>query len=444
MLRCPVEYSCEPPLRTFEPWKAKGRPSIRRLGWLAAVPLLALRLPAAAPRLPRAQAVIRAAIAAHAFPGAALAVGWRGRSIALRGFGHFTYAPGSPRVTANTIYDLASLSKVVGTTSALMMLYDRHRFRLREPLVRILPGFGHIPAGERGDPLWPARRRVTLFELLTHTSGLPPWLPLYKCGLPGFNCSIPGYSGPDTGLPYPVPPYLLRAAVEQVPLVAYPATKYAYSDFNFMLLGQVVERLSHLPLNLFLARRLFRPLRLRSTLYQPPRRLWRRIPPEEYDAVYRHILVHGFVHDENAYALDGVAGHAGLFSSARDLARFARLLLAGGRYRGRRYFRSATVRLFTRRAPTVLADLGLGWDKRTDISDTIPWFSRQSYGHTGFTGTSIWIDPVRRLYIVLLTNRVYPTRANHQIMQVRRELYRAVFDDLGLAPRGAAGSEGRR
>ena len=399
--------------------------------------LAAMLPPAKAARparhLPRAQAVIRAAVAAHAFPGAALAVGWRGRLIMLRGFGHFTYDPRSPRVTANSIYDLASVSKVVGTTSALMMLYDRHRFRLRERLVRILPGFGHVPASERGDPLWPARRRVTIFELLTHTSGLPPWLALYKCGQPGYNCSIPGY-GAAFGLPFPAPPYLLRAAVQQVPLVAYPATKYAYSDFNFMLLGEVVERLSHQPLNVFLHRRLFRPMGMRSTLYQPPIRLWRRIPPTENDTYYRHIQVRGFVHDENAYALDGVAGHAGLFSSARDLARFSQLMLNRGRYRGRRYFRASTVRLFTRRAPTVLADLGLGWDKSTDISDSIPWFSKQSYGHTGFTGTSIWIDPVRRLYIVLLTNRVYPTRADEKIIKVRRQLYRAVFEDLGLEP----------
>lgn len=394
---------------------------------------------AAAPNpLPRTAVVMRRAIAGHAFPGGSLAVGWRGRLIALRGFGHFTYDPRSPRVTANTIYDLASLSKVVGTTSALIMLYDRHRFTLREPLARILPGFTRIPASERGDPLWPARRRVTLFELLTHTSGLPPWLPLYKCGLPGFNCSIPGY-GANSGLPYPAPPYLLRPAVEQVPLVAYPGTKYAYSDFNFMLLGQVVERLTREPLNVYLQRHFFRPLGLRSTLYQPPRRLWGRIPPTENDTYYRHMLVHGFVHDENAYALDGVAGHAGLFSSARDLARFARLMLNRGRYAGRRYFRASTVRLFTRRAPTVLADLGLGWDKRTDISDTIGWFSRQSYGHTGFTGTSIWIDPPRRLFIVLLTNRVYPTRANGKILRARRQLYRAVFEDLGIAPKTAAG-----
>lgn len=388
--------------------------------------------------LPRANAEIERAIQARAFPGAALAVGYRGKLVEMRGFGHFTYAPHSSPVTPDTIYDLASLTKVTATTPSVMLLYDRGLLHLSTHVGDILWRFDHPEPYDTAIDRY--RKQVTVRELLEHIAGLPAWLPLYRCGADLADC-LPRPGQPavsETQLPHPTARQV-RIDVDHVPLIRQPDTKYQYSDFSFMLLGQVVENMSGEALNRFAAQNLFHPLGMTSTGFRPARRLDRRIPPEEQDTYYRHRLVQGFVDDENAYAQNGVSGHAGLFSDARDLARYAQMMLNDGYFDGHRYLRSSTVQLFTRRQPDgdPASTRGLGWDTLSAGGQwQSPWFSKDSYGHTGFTGTSIWIDPDRRIFVILLTNRIYPTRDNLKILKERSRVYDAVLQDLGLAPRG--------
>jgi CubicO group peptidase (beta-lactamase class C family) len=371
-------------------------------------------------------AYIRRAIGDSVSPGVAIAVGRRGELVRLRGYGRLDWDPASADVTPFSLYDLASLTKVVGTTAALMILVEEGRVRLEDPVVRYLPEF------ERGDP---RKREVTVEDLLRHRSGLPAFRQFF---LATQNSAE------------------VRDAVLSLPLDAAPRTRTLYSDIGFMVLGWVVAEVVGEPLDRFLNRRLYASLGMRDTQFNPDLSERWRIAPTERNSAFRPYLIHGEVHDENAFVLGGVAGHAGLFSSAQDLSVFARLLTMGGMLSPClheaaagvpcgarsipieiRFFDGETVARFTRRIDPQVSQ-GLGWDTPSGNSSSGSFFSARSFGHTGFTGTSIWIDPERDLFVVLLTNRVNSTRENTRHVAFRREVHDRValaIRDVVIEPR---------
>ena len=365
--------------------------------------------------LAEADRVVERAVAERAFPGGVLAVGRDGALVELRAFGRLSYEPDAPEVRADTIYDLASLTKVVVTNTIAMILVDEGRLDLDKPVVDFLPRF-------RGG----SRDRVTVAQLLTHSSGMEWWAPLYK-----------ELKGRDA--------YLER--IQGLELTHEPGTRSVYSDLGVLLLGEVLERVAGRSLDELARQRIFKPLGMQDTGFRPPAGLVPRIAPTEQDP-WRGRLLRGEVHDENAWALGGVAPHAGLFGTASDLARFAQMLLNGGVFEHRRIVSRETVERFTRRAGIPGSTRAIGWDTAADetgarsstagepgYSSAGSLFSARSFGHTGFTGTSLWMDPERRLFVVLLTNRVHPTRENKAILEVRSRLADAVV--RALAP-GAA------
>ncbi|HYK82814.1 MAG TPA: serine hydrolase domain-containing protein [Gemmatimonadales bacterium] len=326
-----------------------------------------------------------------AFPGAVVAVGRHGRLALLAAVGHYGVADPRP-VAPGTIYDLASLTKVVGLTTACMLLVDEGKLALDAPVERYVPEF-------RGA----GKAQVTIRLLLSHAAGLPAWRPLFQ----------------ETRS---------RAAalalVDTTPLVTPPGRAAVYSDLGAIVLTQVVERLAGAPLDRWLAQRVFDPLGMAATRFLPPVSWRDRIAPTENDTVFRHRMLRGEVHDENAGRLGGVSGHAGLFSNALDLARFAAMLLNGGAWDTLQLVRSETVAEFTRRQDLVPGSTrALGWDTPPEPPDSNSSagtaLSARAFGHTGFTGTSMWMDPEKDLFVILLTNRVHPTRANTAIRRVR-------------------------
>lgn len=341
-----------------------------------------------------------------AFPGAALMVGYRG-AIVLDGVaGRLDYTPASDAVTDNTLYDLASLSKAIGTTSAAMLLVQSGKLLLDAAVSDYIPEF-------KG----PNKDKVKVRNLLTHSAGLPSFAPIYK---------------EATGS---------EAFVKRIcslPLAYEPGTKSVYSDLGMILLGEIISRTSGRPLDRFLSQNLFTPLGMKSTLYNPPKSLLARAAPTENDP-WRKRVVRGEVHDENAFAMGGVAGHAGLFSTSHDLAIFAQLMLNKGMYDHRRYFNPDVVSRFTALQDPPGAARALGWGKPSERNWTGAAFSPAAFGHTGFTGTSIWIDPQREFFIILLTNRVHPSRDNLLIDEARQAICESVTKALGAA----AGSETR-
>jgi beta-glucosidase-like glycosyl hydrolase/CubicO group peptidase (beta-lactamase class C family) len=351
--------------------------------------------------------VIEKAIADKAFPGATLAVGYKDR-VSLHAFGKLSYDAKSPQVNLRTMYDVASLTKVIVTTTLVEKLVEgdfKSPLNLDAPIERYLPEWGSGP-----QPEW--RHRVTVRHLMTHTSGLPPFKEYWRTSK----------GKEDT----------LRMIFAE-PLEYEPGTKMVYSDLGIILMAEIIQRLTGQPLDDLANEYIFTPLGMRDSMYKPPKKLWPLIAPTEFDANYRHRLIQGEVHDENAYAIGGVSGHAGVFSTAPDLAAFCQMLLNGGVYAHNRILRRATIAQFT--APQELAKgtRTLGWVVPTEGSSSGHYFSPHSFGHTGFTGTSIWIDPDRQVFVVLLTNRVNPTRENHKIAEVRPALHDAVMQALGLA-----------
>jgi beta-N-acetylhexosaminidase len=380
---------------------------------LAANPMILQPAPAAmAERLKPAYDLLDRAVADGAFPGGVLAVGWN-NELAVHAFGKLSRDAKAPEVSAGTIYDVASLTKPIVTTSAVMALVQSGELDLGAPVSRFLPEWGGGGESDR-HPEW--RSRVTVRMLLLHDSGLPAHRDFYR----------DAKSREDV---------LARVMAEA--LVNEPGTKVEYSDLGFILLGEIVERLTGQRLDAF-AESVLAPLQMKNSLFNPAPKLRPQIAPTEDDTTYRKRLLHGEVHDENAWAMSGVAGHAGLFSTAGDIASFAQMLLNGGIYGHHRVFRRSTIEQFTARETVGDSARALGWDVPAHPSSSGQFFSAKSFGHTGFTGTSLWIDPERNLFVVLLTNRVNPTRANEKIRQVRPALHDAVFEGLGLAKETAA------
>ncbi len=337
--------------------------------------------------------IVRTAIADSAFPAAQVAVVHRSALVYNKAFGTYTYEPASRDIDLTTMFDLASLSKVIGTTTAVMKLHDEGRIGLDDPVSRYLPAFAE---GEKA--------AITVRHLLTHRAGFPPFRQFWTF------CATPA---------------AMIDSAFATPLVSPPGDSTIYSDIGFITLGKVVEAVSGTTLDAFLQKEFFGPLGLRSTMYNPSSSLVDRIAPTEVDTSWRKRLVCGEVHDENADFLGGVSGHAGLFSTSKDLAVLMTVIMQQGTYGGRRYLGEATIELFTRNpAPGTRL---LGWDvKSPSGSSAGSLFGPSSFGHTGFTGTSIWVDPDRELCVILLTNRVHPTRANTKISGVRPAVHDAV------------------
>jgi len=341
--------------------------------------------------------VLEQSVVENAFPGAVVAVGRDGVLAHLRAFGRLSYDAGAPAAVPDTIYDLASLTKSVVTTTMAMILVDEGKLDLAKPVSAFLPGF---TGG--------AKDKVTVWHLLTHSSGLDWWGPLFR-----------ELKGRDA--------YLGR--IQGMGLTYEPGTKSLYSDLGAFLLGEVLQRVAGESLDAFGRRRIFEPLGMKDTLFRPGPDLLPRIAPTERDP-WRGRVLRGEVHDENTFALGGVAPHAGLFGTAPDLARFAQMLLNGGVYDHHRIVSRETLERFTRRAGVPGSSRALGWDTPSEGSSAGTLFSSRSFGHTGFTGTSLWVDPDRRLFLVLLTNRVHPTRENEAIRKVRPAVADAVVRAL--------------
>ncbi len=334
-----------------------------------------------------------------AFPGGVVAVGLRDSVVLLAAVGH--YGANDPRpVTPETIYDLASLTKVIALTTECILLVDQGKLNLDAPVQRYLPEF-------RG----PMKDQVTIRHLLTHSAGLAADLPLFDSTR------------------------TREAALRMVdtsPLLSPPGTLFVYSDLSAIVLMQVVERITGRPFDQVLADDVFGPLGMTATRFVPPKSWDDRIAPTEVDTFFRHRLLIGEVHDESAARLGGVSGNAGLFSSAPDLARFAAWLLdtRAGRPGPLRADSGLVHRFTTKQDIPRGSSRALGWDTPSELSSAGTKMGPNAFGHTGFTGTSIWFDPDRNVFIILLTNRVNPTRANTKILQVRRRVADLVNDAL--------------
>ena len=331
----------------------------------------------------------------QAFPGAVFAVLAFDQVLALDGVGGFTYDSPAKPVTPSTVYDLASITKVIATTSMAMLLYEREQLVLDRALVEVLPDFA------AGDP---ARKQVTLGLLLAHASGLPGYARLFS-----------EHSNREQ---------LVKACL-RLPLASSPGSREEYSDPGFILLGLALEAIAGESMEQFCARELFSPLGMTSTCFRP-REDWRSsIPPTENDEGFRHRIIQGEVQDENCFVLGGVGGHAGLFSNALDPLLYAACLL------DKRIFTAETVDLFTTRAGVPPgSSRALGWDTPSLDSSSGRFFSPRSAGHLGYSGTSLWIDFERKIAIVLLTNRTWPRRESQAIRQVRPAFHDAVMESL--------------
>ena len=345
----------------------------------------------------RAFDVIQKGIAQAAFPAASIAVTCRGRLVVLKDFGRFTYEPRSPAVTVATVFDLASVSKAVATTTMAMILYERGLIDLEAPVVSIVPEFAGSDA---------RRNDVTVRMLLAHSSGLPAYEKLF----------LKSKTRDE-----------LLAATCATPLAADPGTTAKYSDIGFIILAIALERIADEGLDRFCQREVFGPLGMTHTAFDPPAAWRASIPPTADDRAFRNRIIQGEVQDENASVLGGVAGHAGLFATAEDMATFAHVLLQGGRP----LVRPETLAPFTRRetAPEGTSR-ALGWDTPSSPSQSGKYFSARSFGHLGYTGTSLWIDPERQLSVTLLTNRTWPDCENKAIKDVRPAFHDAVVEAL--------------
>lgn len=364
--------------------------------------------------------ILQEAVAQQAFPAASLAVTENGKLIALKPFGTFIYqkdlegptgsaAGDFDPPTPSTLFDLASLTKVLATTTMAAILYERGLLELDAPITGTVPQFR--------SPSDPRRDEVTFRMLLAHSSGLPVYEKLF------LNANSRNE--------------LLEAAF-RLPLATDPGTRTEYSDIGFIILGLALETPAAEPLDIFCQREIFGPLAMSDTTFNPQKEIRPRIPPtaDERHAMnsragarstFRNRIIQGEVQDENAWLLGGVAGHAGLFSTAEDLARFAHAMLLGGSP----ILRPETVALFTQRETVPQGtSRALGWDTPSVPSQSGKYFGPRSFGHLGYTGTSLWIDPDRQLSITLLTNRTWPDCSSQAIKQVRPRFHDAIIEAL--------------
>jgi CubicO group peptidase (beta-lactamase class C family) len=351
--------------------------------------------------------VLEAAIAERAFPGCTFGV-LAGDKVVLSGaLGRFTYDDVSVSVTPETVFDLASVTKVAATTAMAMLLYQRGRLDIDMPLGDVLPGFvvGRA-AGDRA-------RHVTIRHLLAHSSGLPGYVQLFKTA-----------HSPAT---------LFRGCLE-LPLEAEPGTRAEYSDPGFILLGKALEVIAREPLAKWTHREIFAPLGMTATRYCPSPHRRPSIPPTEEDPAWRDRVIQGEVQDENASVLGGVAGHAGLFSNVPDMLRLAGAVLDGEERSsgasGTSLFDRGTAEMFAERQAPAGSSRALGWDTPSGNSSAGKHFSGHSIGHLGYSGCSLWIDLDYRIAVCLLTNRTWPDRSNQLIREIRPAFHDAIREGL--------------
>ncbi|MBS1494590.1 MAG: serine hydrolase [Bacteroidetes bacterium] len=351
-------------------------------------------------------------IVSKSFPGAQLLIGTPERILMEKNFGKYTYDSDAPDVTSSSIYDLASVTKVIATTSAIMQLYDNGKLNINDNVWLYIPEFANN-----------GKEDIKITNLLLHNSGLKAWVPFYKTlttkqqVLDEIYNMTPDYK---TG------------------------TKFVYSDLNAVLLGLIVEKISGMPLDEYCRINIFEPLGMRSTTYLPKNELKKLAVPTENDTYWRNRLLQGEVHDETAAMLDGVSGNAGLFSNAKDLYWFMVMMLVKGKYynpysRGlkeEKFASADVVNLFIKKWETAAYNnsRGLGWDTKPEpTSYRTPCgekFSENSFGHTGYTGTSVWADTDKNLIVIFLTNRVYPSRDNNGIREIRPEIHNMAVELL--------------
>ncbi|MBM3163727.1 MAG: beta-lactamase family protein [Chlorobi bacterium] len=334
------------------------------------------------------------AVGEGVFPGTSIAVIHRGKAVFHQAFGRQTCSSSSPVADTTTIYDLASLTKAVATTGIVMQLVERDSLDLDMPVARYLPAFA--PGG---------KEKITVRNLMLHNSGLRAHTLFHK------TCRTPGE---------------VFRAIDADTLLSAPGARTLYSDLGFITLGRVVESVTRRSLEANFRQRFALPLGMHRTLFNPSASLSAAIAPTEQDTAWHFSAKRPVVHDQNAALLGGVAGHAGLFSTTGDLITYIRMLMQGGEYNGKRYFRPETVRMFTSRQGN--ATRALGWDLRSleGSSSAGSLFSATSWGHLGFTGTSIWVDPEKELAVIMLSNRVHPTSENIKIRTFRPRLHDTV------------------
>jgi CubicO group peptidase (beta-lactamase class C family) len=350
--------------------------------------------------------VLQGAIDSRVFPGCAFGVLLGGEVVLTDALGSFTYENDAQFVEPYTLFDIASLTKVVSTTALAMLLFQEEVLQLDAPVGDLLPGFiiGRVNSE--------FARRVTLRHLLAHNSGLPGYMEFFRTAT--------------------TPSALFRACLE-LPIQAPPGERSEYSDPGFILLGKALEILDRDSLSGGGRKKIFEPLRMSATRFCPPRPQWQSIAPTEIDNTFRHRVIQGEVQDENAWILDGVAGHAGLFSNVPDLLRFTAAILAG--YRNSQsaepqLFKRETIEQFAERQVPQGSCRALGWDTPSAESSAGRHFSTHSIGHLGYSGCSLWIDLEASVGVVLLTNRTWPDRKNQAIRQVRPAFHDAVRESL--------------
>jgi serine-type D-Ala-D-Ala carboxypeptidase len=360
-------------------------------------------------RYPETTALLKQAVRDRVFPGCTFAVLAPGENVPAEGaaqaVGHFTYEPDSPRVELSTSFDLASLTKVLATTMAVMQLYERGKLALDTPVPEWLPEFAAANSADK------RRARVTVRMLLDHSSGLPGYARLFESARTRTE--------------------IIAAAVNQ-PLIADPGMRTEYSDIGFIILGHLVEMITNEWLDTYCRREIFEPLRMRTSGYRPGPELRASIPPTENDRTFRRRIIQGEVHDENASVMDGVAGHAGLFSIALDPLRVAACMLNGGITSSAvQLFSPQTIALFaTRSTQPCGTSRALGWDTPSVPSSAGRLFSQRSIGHLGYTGTSLWIDLDAGVAVILLTNRTWPDRASQAIRELRPRFHDTLRHEL--------------
>jgi beta-N-acetylhexosaminidase len=344
----------------------------------------------------KVDSIVNSAVKDNAFPGAQLIVVKDGEILHKKNYGKLDYSPNSFEVNDDVLYDLASLTKVVGTTTAIMKLLDESKINLEDRITAYLPEFGSN-----------GKENITIKNLLLHNSGLPAWEKFY------LTCKTAGE---------------VLDSIYNSRLIYKTGDSTVYSDFGFIVLGKVIETITGMTLDKYLSAEFFEPLGMKNTFFKPSLNYVDRIAPTENDTVWRKRVVRGTVHDETADLLGGVSGHAGLFSNTSDLAIFVQMILNGGSYGGVEYLKPETIKLFTEKNNNK-QQRGLGWDFKSleGYSSAGSLFGTKSFGHTGFTGTSIWVDPERNLFVIFLTNRVHPTRANTKISKVRPAVHDAVI-----------------
>lgn len=340
--------------------------------------------------------IMNAAVKDSAFPGGVLLVARNGTVVHEKAYGAYDYGVYAKRIETGTIYDLASVTKVLATTSAVMKLVDEAKLSLDDPVVKHLPQFGQN-----------GKEHITVYNLMVHNSGLPAWRRFYDF------CTTP---------------QCVTDSIFATPLSWRTGDTTVYSDLGLITMGKVIEKVSGATLDRYVDSVFFTPLGMVNTMFNPPQRLWSRIAPTEVDTFWQRtgVAVRGRVHDENCATLGGVSGHAGLFSTAPDISIMMQMLLNGGTYGGKRYLNDATVKKFTSRQ-SQQSTRGIGWDtKNPGRSWAGSVLSDKTFLHTGFTGTSVAADPERNLIVILLTNRVHPSRNSSKIFQVRPAVHDAV------------------